>query len=67
LEKELIQTAYKHIRDRKTLYTLIDEAHLLDDCITGNTALPQEMKHVKNCSESMRENTRLKVLWEGIP
>ena len=29
-EKELIQTAYKHIRDRKTLYTLIDEAHLLD-------------------------------------
>jgi MSHA biogenesis protein MshM len=30
LEKELIQTAYKHIRDRKTLYTLIDEAHLLD-------------------------------------
>lgn len=30
LEKELIQTAYKHVRDRKTLYTLIDEAHLLD-------------------------------------
>lgn len=30
MEKELIQTAYKHIRDRKTLYTLIDEAHLLD-------------------------------------
>lgn len=30
LEKELIQTAYRHIRDRKSLYTLIDEAHLLD-------------------------------------
>lgn len=30
LEKELIQTAYKHIREQKTLYTLIDEAHLLD-------------------------------------
>ncbi|MEJ2045954.1 MAG: hypothetical protein P8X89_22075 [Reinekea sp.] len=30
LEKELIQTAYKHIRDQKTLYPLIDEAHLLD-------------------------------------
>jgi type II secretory pathway predicted ATPase ExeA len=30
LEKELIKTAYNHIRERKTLYTLIDEAHLLD-------------------------------------
>ena len=30
LEKELIQTAFQHIRERKTLYTLIDEAHLLD-------------------------------------
>jgi type II secretory pathway predicted ATPase ExeA len=30
LEKELIQIAYRHIRDRKTLYTLIDEAHLMD-------------------------------------
>ena len=30
LEKELIQVAYTHIRERKTLYTLIDEAHLLD-------------------------------------
>ena len=30
LEKELIQVAYRHIRDRKTLYTLIDEAHLMD-------------------------------------
>ena len=30
LEKALIQTAFDHIRDRKTLYTLIDEAHLLD-------------------------------------
>ncbi len=30
LEKELIQTAYKHVRDRKTVFTLIDEAHLLD-------------------------------------
>lgn len=30
LEKELIQTAFSHIRERKTLYTLIDEAHLLD-------------------------------------
>jgi len=30
LEKELIQMAYRHVRDRKTLYTLIDEAHLMD-------------------------------------
>ncbi len=30
LEKELIRTAFRHIRERKTLYTLIDEAHLLD-------------------------------------
>ncbi|MBL4795343.1 MAG: ATP-binding protein [Pseudomonadales bacterium] len=30
LEKELIQTAYRHIKDRKVLYTLIDEAHLMD-------------------------------------
>ncbi len=30
LEKELIQAAYNHIRDNKTLYTLIDEAHLMD-------------------------------------
>jgi MSHA biogenesis protein MshM len=30
LEKELIQAAYGHVRDRKTIYTLIDEAHLLD-------------------------------------
>ncbi|AJQ96203.1 type II secretory pathway, component ExeA (predicted ATPase) [Gynuella sunshinyii YC6258] len=30
LEKELIQSAYKHVRDRKNLFTLIDEAHLLD-------------------------------------
>ncbi len=30
LEKVLIQTAFTHVRERKTLYTLIDEAHLLD-------------------------------------
>lgn len=30
LEKELIHTAHRHIRDRKVLYTLIDEAHLMD-------------------------------------
>ncbi len=30
LEKNLIQSAYNHIRERKTLYVLIDEAHLLD-------------------------------------
>lgn len=30
LEKELINSAFNHIRDRKTLYILIDEAHLLD-------------------------------------
>jgi len=30
LEKVLIQTAFNHVRARKTLYTLIDEAHLLD-------------------------------------
>ena len=30
LEKELIACAFNHIKDRKTLYILIDEAHLLD-------------------------------------
>ncbi len=30
LEKELIKCAFNHIRERKTLYILIDEAHLLD-------------------------------------
>jgi len=30
LEKQLIQVAYSTIRERNTLYTLIDEAHLLD-------------------------------------
>jgi type II secretory pathway predicted ATPase ExeA len=30
LEKALIQTAFEHIRQRKTLYILIDEAHLID-------------------------------------
>ena len=30
LEKALIQTAFNHIRARKTLYILIDEAHLID-------------------------------------
>lgn len=30
LEAELIQAAYNHVRERKTLYILIDEAHLLD-------------------------------------
>ena len=30
LESELIKNAFDHIRARKTLYTLIDEAHLLD-------------------------------------
>jgi MSHA biogenesis protein MshM len=30
IESELIACAYNHIKDRKTLYILIDEAHLLD-------------------------------------
>ena len=30
LEKILIQAAFDHVRARKTIYTLIDEAHLLD-------------------------------------
>jgi len=30
LEKELIQVTYSYARDRKTIYTVIDEAHLLD-------------------------------------
>lgn len=30
LEAQLIHTAYGHVRDGKTLYTVIDEAHLLD-------------------------------------
>ncbi|MBD8528301.1 ExeA family protein [Pseudomarimonas arenosa] len=30
LESALIQTAYAHVRERKTLYLVIDEAHLLD-------------------------------------
>ncbi len=30
LEKELIKAAFNHIQQRKTLYILIDEAHLID-------------------------------------
>ncbi|MFY7906560.1 MAG: ExeA family protein [Burkholderiaceae bacterium] len=30
LEKELIQAAYRHVQAQKTLYIVIDEAHLLD-------------------------------------
>lgn len=30
IEKDLIEVAYRHVRDRKTIYTLIDEAHLID-------------------------------------
>jgi type II secretory pathway predicted ATPase ExeA len=30
LEKELIKAAFNHIKQRKTLYILVDEAHLLD-------------------------------------
>jgi type II secretory pathway predicted ATPase ExeA len=30
LEKEIIQAAFTQVRERKTFYTLIDEAHLLD-------------------------------------
>lgn len=30
IEQELIQVAFNYARDRKTIYTLIDEAHLLD-------------------------------------
>ena len=30
LEKELIKAAFNHIKERKTLYILVDEAHLLD-------------------------------------
>jgi type II secretory pathway predicted ATPase ExeA len=30
LEKALIENAFTHIRERKTLYVVIDEAHLLD-------------------------------------
>ena len=30
LEKELIKAAFNHIQQRKTLYILIDDAHLID-------------------------------------
>jgi len=30
IERELIACAFNHIKERKTLYILIDEAHLLD-------------------------------------
>ena len=30
IESELIACTYHHIKERKTLYILIDEAHLLD-------------------------------------
>jgi len=30
IEKELIQAAYRHVQSQKTLYIVIDEAHLLD-------------------------------------
>lgn len=30
IEKELVQAAYRHVQSQKTLYIVIDEAHLLD-------------------------------------
>lgn len=30
IEKEIIQAVYSHVRDQKTIFTLIDEAHLLN-------------------------------------
>ncbi|MFZ6747304.1 AAA family ATPase, partial [Undibacterium sp. JH2W] len=30
IEKELILAAYRHVQSQKTLYIVIDEAHLLD-------------------------------------
>ena len=30
MEKELVQAAYRHVQSQKTLYIVIDEAHLLD-------------------------------------
>lgn len=30
IERELIQIAYRHVQSHKTIYTVIDEAHLLD-------------------------------------
>lgn len=33
LEKELVQAAYRHVQSNKTLYIVIDEAHLLDIAI----------------------------------
>ncbi|MEM7421698.1 MAG: AAA family ATPase [Pseudomonadota bacterium] len=33
IEADLIQCAYSHVKDRKTLYILIDEAHLLDTSV----------------------------------
>ncbi|WP_426108076.1 AAA family ATPase [Massilia sp. TSP1-1-2] len=33
LEKELVQAAFRHVQSNKTLYIVIDEAHLLDVAI----------------------------------
>lgn len=33
IENDLIQAAFAQVRERKTLYILIDEAHLLDLCV----------------------------------
>jgi MSHA biogenesis protein MshM len=33
IEKELVQAAYRHVQSQKTLYIVIDEAHLLDVAI----------------------------------
>lgn len=33
VEKELVQAAYRHVQSQKTLYIVIDEAHLLDVAI----------------------------------
>jgi type II secretory pathway predicted ATPase ExeA len=30
IEKELVQTAYRHVQSQKTLYIVIDDAHLLN-------------------------------------
>jgi len=39
LEKALIKAAFNHIKQRNTLYILVDEAHLLDMPVKGVRAL----------------------------
>lgn len=57
LEKELIRCAFDQVRERKTLYILIDETHLLDMSV---------LRKLHCCSSSFPSSTTLCCSASGI-